>query len=394
MRLIKNINSKLLKIVVMTLIITSLLSSNYVISSAKSTGEYGSRYIITNSLTWKNSDRPQRLELCQLSQNELKNISTVDLIDDVTTNPFFIDILAYDSYQKGVEAFISEYNGAKELFSRKDLGKVTLELYSNMKLDDNLNSVFKSMLCEIILGQTDFACELSKQQSDKYNSTLANKFNQKCNDKYYSGFEDVFYDVLSDNFENIGEIVETPDLGKAESSSSDSTVSANYTTCTVYTPNRTGITAYNFTADTDYSDSVKTSLKNSCLAAYPNAEFISEATQRYNCHFYAWFFYGVPLSNLSLRWVDNPLAFISDGSASYVGQNPVYAGSSYKLIYYTDYSYTVASHSAVVVSYTNITTYKVQSKWGTLPVMKHLVYDCPYVASYLKFYVSSNGSIS
>ena len=56
---------------------------------------------------------------------------------------------------------------------------------------------------------------------------------------------------------------------------------------TIYTPNNTPVTAYEWVSG-DWTEEYKDSIKSYWLNAYNSITFIDEATCKYNCHAYAW----------------------------------------------------------------------------------------------------------
>lgn len=382
---------KLKRTVLSMILASSILATSIVYAdSIKISAQENTEKDLTQTSEWKNGTKEERLAMCQIDAKKLSSMSTDELMQEVANCSFFVDILAYDSYQDGLEYFASEFNGMQELLNRKDLADVAFEEYKNTEFEANFNSFTNNLLLQLVIGQEDVVSELADNEPEEFNEVMYDNFIEQTKVDYYRGHEDVFYDVASENLEEADHVdVDLfADLNKDE----DAEVQAASTTCYLHTPNGTAILAYNFTSDTDYSSSEKADAKESCLAAYPNATYVGEATIKYNCHFYAWFFYGCPLSNSALRWVNDPLAFVTDGSATYKGKTP--SAKSQKCIYYSSSSYSSATHSAVVVSYTSSTSYKLQSKWGQLCLMKHSKSDCPYTSSYLKFYTSSNGSLA
>lgn len=68
----------------------------------------------------------ERVDALQIPDNILKSISTQRLLDVCLDFPYLMDILLVDNLQDGIEGLVYEYNGFKELLSRKDLFEVLL----------------------------------------------------------------------------------------------------------------------------------------------------------------------------------------------------------------------------------------------------------------------------
>lgn len=101
-------------------------------------------------------------------------------------------------------------------------------------------------------------------------------------------------------------------------------------------------------------------------SAYPNAQYVSTATQKYNCHSYAWYW----SSPENQYWMNDPSSYMSDGSYT-----RVYAiSSAHKAFYSTD------NHSANIYDATgnSFDNAWVISKWGRAPLMIHKIRYGPY----------------
>jgi len=114
------------------------------------------------------------------------------------------------------------------------------------------------------------------------------------------------------------------------------------------------------------SASTKVAWNNYVRINFPNTTLLSVATSNYNCHSYAWYSQS-PSSNLF--WINDPSAYMTDGSYTYVGTNPT---GNYQKVFY---NYTGSEHSGIV---TNYSSKQITSKWGEGPLVSHNIYDCPY----------------
>lgn len=134
-------------------------------------------------------------------------------------------------------------------------------------------------------------------------------------------------------------------------------------TSTVYTPKGSAVTVYTYS---ELSQAEINRLNNSARTSYPNAQFVSNSSRRYNCHSFAW--YSTSTSNP--YWMNNPAKYMSDGS--YTKVTTINKASK---VYYT-----TANHSANVYDATgnSVANAKVKSKWGQGPVMIHSPRYGPY----------------
>lgn len=114
-------------------------------------------------------------------------------------------------------------------------------------------------------------------------------------------------------------------------------------------------------------------LTNTLLLQYPNAIMRGSATQKYNCHSYAWH----KTSTTNDVWI---MASQNDiFQLSKYWTNDLYVSctqTSAEKVYYPS-----GDHSAIALS-----NGKFLSKWGAGPLMEHDYNDCPYNSSNLEYY--------
>ncbi len=112
---------------------------------------------------------------------------------------------------------------------------------------------------------------------------------------------------------------------------------------------------------------------NAAVTLHPNAILRGAATNKYNCHSYAW--YNSSLTNDV--WIN--ATYNNSFQLSKFWTNDLYvscAQSSAEIVYYSN-----GDHSAIVLP-----NGKYLSKWGPGPLMEHEYYDCPYDYSSLQYY--------
>lgn len=54
-----------------------------------------------------------KVELCQMPESLLQNLSTDELLEVVLDYPFYMDVYAYDNLKQGYESVKSKFNGLK-----------------------------------------------------------------------------------------------------------------------------------------------------------------------------------------------------------------------------------------------------------------------------------------
>ena len=172
---------------------------------------------------------------------------------------------------------------------------------------------------------------------------------------------------------------------------------------TVFTPNQTPVTVFNYYDIYEYLDFEKNAIREEITELFPNAEYISEATINYNCHSYAWYSQNTSTNEY---WMNDPSGYYSD--KSYIEVDTPIVGDI--ICYFTDngtidISDDINIHSGIVVQVFNGSSnnicgnanlVQVESKWGSYPLYRHRGDQCPYVyntsiilddyAEYVKFY--------
>lgn len=83
---------------------------------------------------WKNAPRDVRLEMCQLTNEQLASFSTNELLNTLYKYPFMIDAFCYDDNEVGFEHVLSEFNGLQELLQRDDFIDTLLASYSSAEV--------------------------------------------------------------------------------------------------------------------------------------------------------------------------------------------------------------------------------------------------------------------
>ncbi len=129
---------------------------------------------------------------------------------------------------------------------------------------------------------------------------------------------------------------------------------------TVYTPNSTPVRAYSVLGELTAGQMEY--VNNDARYSFPEAEFISNSSWKYNCHGYAWH-----ISEGGTHvWIDNPGddTYWADGSYG-KATDPKGAKVSYG---------SAEDHSAITATQTG----QVISKWNYGPLMRHAPQHCPF----------------
>ena len=319
----------------------------------------------------------EMLNACQIPDSVLKDMSTAGLVETVSNYPLLVDMWAYNDVQIGFEAVASHFNGIPELISRED---AATELISKYKAID-LNAISGSWSpleqgrfvlgtvssIEMLLAQD---CIISKMSEAERLDLLA-EVRINCAVKQQKG---EFYGETGLEISSL--IVEGLTLRHW---------SERCTSSHVYTPQGTWVGAYYWvTGCPEWTISQKVAVDAYYLDLYPAAWKWGtySSTKKYNCHSYAW--HQQHASNL--YWINNPAAYMTDGSYYYKGQFPT-GWQEYRKIFYDAADGPLWDHSGICYWYWDGANMKgVTSKWGSGPLMNHLHNYCPYDYSNCKIY--------
>ncbi len=260
----------------------------------------------------------------------------------------FFEYMLTDNEKYGISFMIKNFNGLKELSSRKDGTIKLLKLYSNIKVLedpfisnlDTLSSPLHLRYIELLLANDTFISQLNDIQKDSLYFYLSEKASEKRkNPLVYQG-----YLLL--------------DMSKSKRIKAMS----DYFTI-IYTPLRQEITAY---IRDEVSSWVIFESTMDVLNNY-NVILIDSASRTYNCHSYAWNIseggatcwidYGG--INLSKYWTNDLYSSATQGN-----------NYGYTRVYYS------GDHSALSSYGTSYYT----SKWGEGPLVRHAPTTVP--ASY------------
>lgn len=79
---------------------------------------------------WKElSGYPEKIEVSQIPENQLKAMSTEGLLETVLNCPIIINIIAFAPYQNGYISIFNHFNGLQELSNREGLDQIILNKY-------------------------------------------------------------------------------------------------------------------------------------------------------------------------------------------------------------------------------------------------------------------------
>lgn len=137
---------------------------------------------------------------------------------------------------------------------------------------------------------------------------------------------------------------------------------------TVTTPNGTKVSIL---INNELSAARIKELDNYVRTKYPSVTLLRSASNKYNCHSYAWY----STSSNNSYWMNDPSAYMRDGSYKQKSSSGIIS-TNYRIYYNGEHSGIV--NNSGYVSYNNI---NIVSKWGQLGLISHKINDCPYSGS-------------
>jgi hypothetical protein len=127
-------------------------------------------------------------QACQIPDKILQQMDTEELVKVCLNYPALSILLLYNSFQAGYENFYTQFNGIRELMSRKDVGEYLLKTYTNMSLSEyNLlwtpekkgDFSIKYLYLEIILAQPNVIYSFDTNTQKIFFREVAKKYEEK-----------------------------------------------------------------------------------------------------------------------------------------------------------------------------------------------------------------------
>ena len=324
---------------------------------------------------WKVLDTHEKMvEVCTIPDEVIQQMSTYELLEIVMDYPLLSDLYCYNTYEQGLYALVSEFNGLRELLKRSDGISEILEYYENYKIPKNpatpekvieeLKDVndyeFDEKLTEVI-GNNEESTALQMDFRTIANVELAelllvnNSIYVSCDEEQKSNIVDIISDKYNDKLQsNLFTGKENLVYEAAEEAGNTDNI-------------------YSYNGDT-WAKALDAEIKKE----YPDATLIRSSDNRYNCHSYAWY----KQSTGNVYWMNNPSKYISDGSYKKV-TNKNNRGSGNRVVWIQNNSYI---HSGYLVSINSNGSYNIRSKWGSAPLMLHKANYSPYDAQTREYY--------
>jgi hypothetical protein len=319
---------------------------------------------------------PEKIEACKIPEDKAKAMSTEALIETILNHPIWTIYFAYDMsivYNIYSEDIIV---ALQELEQRKDADELLLARYqadqvAPMSLDNATDEDgSKSEFLEILLAQPVFNDGLNETELESLDEEAAKKAEIRQTDGKAYVNESPFYSVL------------VAQQNQLETNS--------VTRATLTTPKGTPI---ELTVNPGFPDNVSEAEAH-FKKVFPYAIKRGNASTKYNCHSYAWYWQSVG----NPYWFNDPSPYWEDGSYTEFtpkvgtvlsnGNRVLFYDANFDGNKFDTYSGRTRWHSVIVTgrhsgtisgSSTNLNLIKVYSKWGQYGLYEHDLLDHPYV---------------
>lgn len=299
--------------------------------------------ITTSSPEWlKLESHAERVNVCQIPENILSNMSTPALLETIYNYPLLVDLLLFDRAEDAYQIISTGFNGIEELNNRPNaLESIMAYVEQNQAIRDDF---IRSAAFGVIA--------LNISNTLAFNSSEDSPTSQVRQRAISSIFTDA-YTIY-------------PELKNTQFMSSTATAT-NAQSSEPKTPSGYSLTVYTIYDNTpELTQTQKNNLEEEILATY-GLYPAGEATAKYNCHSYAWH----DQSANNLWWIDYPDDYINDPLVT-----RVYSPRVGDRIVYQRSSSSRYLHSGIItIAQNNVVMIK--SKWGRCGLYNHTIDNCP-----------------
>ena len=251
---------------------------------------------------WANLNHGERVLALQIPEDVLKGMSTENLVETVLNYPCFIDMMFYNTYQEGFDVIKEHFNGIDELLKRDDSSKYLLSKYRKQNTKTLLNIRSKEEQFESSLKLTYLETLLAQPE-------IIEKFSKKENEEVL--------ELVNENYKlHIKNKNELPSLsfsGYYESLANQQKKMGNKFIPNIKTPNGSEVSVI-LRTDKDNAYIYRKGTKQMIEKNYPGAVVVGNATNKYNCHAFAW-------AGSKFVWMNDPSIYWEDGSYELEGHD-------------------------------------------------------------------------
>ena len=159
----------------------------------------------------------ERIDVLQVPEEVLANLSTEDAVRLSITFPLFGDFLARNTPQKGFAVMLSRYNILRNLLSRRDAGGFLIAAYKDASLSgfktlpySNEFWSLKLFYLELLLSQKDILLSLSHEEKLVLMTEARSKYFEKIGNENFASLPETLFSLKI--MATILEVEEYPEL--------------------------------------------------------------------------------------------------------------------------------------------------------------------------------------
>jgi hypothetical protein len=122
----------------------------------------------------------EMVKACQIPENILVKLQTAELIKICLNYPLWMDIFVFNLLSDGFKSYETNFNGFRELLSRKDAGTETLAYYRKINpesevFSSSIDFVYRMSVVELFLSHQQIATKYSSVQKKDVIAELLTK---------------------------------------------------------------------------------------------------------------------------------------------------------------------------------------------------------------------------
>ena len=254
---------------------------------------------VTDPTVWKTFQTLEEMqEACQIPAEELKNLSTEELLQICLQYPLAGNYLAYNNELQGINAVMDGFNGFEELCKRDDGIDKLMDYYEQIEIGPFLNrqnrTAIKREFPNLNLGYVELvlASGRLKDAETPANISRLRRANsrmlsiKKANPLFF-GSNSISRSAIID-FQTDSNFKVNPSdcvLSFLTRAASGDKAFSSYVTTEIYTKCGKPVEALTIQ---EMSSSEMEQIDNYYTQTYPNAVMLARSSNQYNCHSYAW----------------------------------------------------------------------------------------------------------
>jgi len=173
-----------------------------------------SDYIDINSAEWKSISPKEKKELMQIPENELKTMSTKELIEAYINCAYTRSFFLFSEIDEYYKHLYQGFNGVNELINRRDAVDEITKYYIAMNPQDNAVSTagiqmpFQIQFIEYLIGSPEIVKKIDSEKLHLIVSELVKKYQIKTQ------IQSALTETLESNIYAISRLLDRSDTGK------------------------------------------------------------------------------------------------------------------------------------------------------------------------------------